>query len=359
MKRVSLVFLLILLTMLAFGCSQEQPADPAQKAFARGFVTDGANAPPQYYTGYWTRVGWSIETIDVVHGVGVPHLDDVFLDQYPGKGFTAGLGLTFDVDGSAYIINNWVLGDDPYLAELAKIDLNTGAVTVIAQIENHFSGSEIDACGNMYSVGFQPGPPNEGMYLSQLYGDKLCRIDKYTGEVTPIGDGTGLVDVMDLAFDSKGTLWATTENKLYTLDLETGSATWVADITNVPPAPPGETNPMMVMSIAFDKHDVLYGTAMVGFCAICDPMISPIMQIDTTTGEGTVLGHSELGYNHGGDTMPTEVRIAHRTGSGDFRCLTVSLSALSEHLAHGDYVPGTAGHDCNCGAKGGKAPLDH
>jgi len=303
--------------------------------------------PPQYYTNYWTAVGMSIETIDVVRGVGVPFLDDVFLDEFPGKGFVAGLGLTFDVDGSVYMINNWLLGTNPYLAELTRIDLNTGETTVIAEINNHFSGSEFDACGNLYSVGFQSPPPNDGFYFSPLYGDKLCRIDKYTGEVTPIGTGTGLPDVMDLAFDSQGTLWATTQNKLYTISLDDGSATEVADITNVPLAPVGETNPMMIMSIAFDKHDVLYGTAIVGFW-VTDYTVAPIMRIDTETGEGTVLGYSELGYNHGGDTMPTAVRVAHQTGNGRYRCIMVNLSALPAHLAHGDYVPGSAGHSCEC-----------
>jgi len=101
------------------------------------------------------------------------------------------------------------------------------------------------------------------------------------------------------------------------------------------------------MSIAFDKHDVLYGTAIVGFW-VTNNMIATIMRIDTGTGEGTILGYNELGYNHGGDTMPTEVRIAHRNGSGQYRCQTISLSALPAHLAHGDYVPGTGGHTCDC-----------
>jgi hypothetical protein len=199
------------------------------------------------------------------------------------------------------------------LGELDTIDIKTGEVTIIAQINNHVCGSEVDACGNLWTVGFSPPPPNEGYYFSPLYADKLCRIDKYTGAVTPIGNGTGLPDIMDVAFDSHGTLWATTQNKLYTLSLTDGTATFVADITNVPPAPPGETNPMMIMSIAFDKHDVLYGTAIVGFW-VTSVTNAPIMRIDTKTGEGTLLGWSTLGYNHGGDTMPTEVRVAHRLG---------------------------------------------
>jgi hypothetical protein len=117
---------------------------------------------------------------------------------------------------------------------------------------------------------------------------------------------------------------------------------------DVPPAPPGEPYIMMIMSIAFDKNDTLYGTAIVGFCQICDPMNSPIMRIDPTTGEGTLLGYSLLGYNHGGDTRPTKVRVAHLADDGQYHCQWISLDALPAHLAHGDYVPGTDGHSCDC-----------
>ncbi len=356
MKKMWILIGLFALAIGCFGCSQDQAMAPDNDQTGELASMDALkgrhNAPPGFYTGYWTAIGWNLETIDTRHGVGVPYLDDVFLDEVEGegaRGWTAGLGLTFDVDGSVYIINNWLDGDPSDIdGELTKIDMTTGEFTVIADLENHFSGSEIDACGNLYSVGFEPQGANYGYYFSPLYGDKLCFVDKYSGDVTPIGDGTGLHDVMDLAFDSEGTLWATTDNKLYTISTDDGTATWVADITNVPPTPPGESNPMMIMSLAFDKHDVLYGTAMIGFCEVCDPAHSPIMKIDAATGEGTVLGASELGYNHGGDTMPDKVRVAHRSGNGQYSCKTISLKALPAHLAHGDYVLGTNGYDCEC-----------
>ncbi len=347
MKKFWIPICLIALAVGGFGCSQEQALAPTEDETSLDVLKGRHNAPPQYYSTYWTAVGTSIELIDVVHGEAIPYLDDVILDEFPGRGLSAGLGITFDVDGSCYYLTNWLIGDNPNLCELTKIDMTTGATTVIAEIQNHFSGSEIDACGNLYTVGFEPQGQNYGYYFSPLYGDKLCLVDKYTGDVTPIGAGTGLDDVMDLAFDSEGTLWATTQNKMYTIDLDNGEATWVSDITNVPPANPEESNPMMIMSIAFDKHDNLWGTGIIGFCEVCeDP--SPIMEIDPYSGEGTLLGFNDLGYNHGGDTMPTKVRIAHLNGDGDYECKTISLNALPAHLAHGDFVPGTDGHDCEC-----------
>ena len=100
------------------------------------------------------------------------------------------------------------------------------------------------------------------------------------------------------------------------------------------------------MSIAFDKNDVLWGTAVVGFCVVCDNLTG-IMRINQVTGEGTLLGIDGVqGTNHCGDTMPSDVRIRHRRGDGDFKPMTVSIDALRAHLAHGDFVPGTDGHPC-------------
>jgi hypothetical protein len=58
---------------------------------------------------------------------------------------------------------------------------------------------------------------------------------------------------------------------------------------------------MEVMSIAFDHRDVLYGTAMTVYYD--DPNGSPVLRIDTVTGEATVLGYTNQPYNHGGDIL--------------------------------------------------------
>jgi hypothetical protein len=41
--------------------------------------------------------------------------------------------------------------------------------------------------------------------------------------------------------------------------------------------------------------------------------------------------------------MPTRVTIAHRQPNGQFRQMAIAMEALPDHLAHGDYVPGTVG----------------
>ena len=104
---------------------------------------------------------------------------------------------------------------------------------------------------------------------------------------------------------------------------------------------------MEVMSIAFDKHDVLYGSGLTVHWI--DPNGSPVMKIDPQTGETELLGYSHTAdYNHGGDIMPNMVRIAHLNDDGEYECVNVGMSSLPAHLAHGDYVPGSLGHDCDC-----------
>jgi len=77
---------------------------------------------------------------------------------------------------------------------------------------------EIDACGNLFVTGFTVGDPADPAETPLMFGDSfLYRVDTNTGARTRIGD-TGGTDWMDLAFDSKGRLWATTGNKLYFLD---------------------------------------------------------------------------------------------------------------------------------------------
>jgi hypothetical protein len=228
---------------------------------------------------------------------------------------------------------------DQVWSQFARVDTATGAVTLIgAPFPINTAGGDIDACGNYYATGF------EVPALGYIWGDSnLYRIDKLTGVPILVGD-TSKTNWMDLAFDSEGTLWATTENELWTLDTETGAATFVTEIHGVPNEDPPDY--MEVMSIAFDSKGDLYGTAMTVY--YFDPAWSPVMKIDTKTGKTELLGYTNQVYNHGGDIMPKYVSVAHRQGNGDYKCTKIGMRDLDAHLAHGDYVPGSAGHSCEC-----------
>ena len=280
-------------------------------------------------------------------------------------------GLAFDVDGSIYAIVSWLdLGTDTLLpapgwSRLAKVDEGTGAVTYLgAPIPLHFAGPDMDACGNLYATGFTVGAPETydptmGTFNPPyIFGDSyLHRIDKYTGADTTVGD-TGKTHWMDLAFDSEGRLWATTENELWQLDTETGAATFITPIYGVPQydipgVDPADWGWMEVMSIAFDEHDNLWGTAIKGFSP--DLGNSPVLEIDTHTGATTLVGYTDKPFNHGGDFRPAKVTVCHRK-KGRYDTIRIDLDDLPAHRAHGDIVPGTDGYGCECPA--GNARID-
>lgn len=251
--------------------------------------------------GYYSGSGFFYDVVELIHtkkGIGVPVLP-MGLDFTAGDNETsfgwATFGLTFDVDGTMYIIQNIAAFDPGQVrSQLARVDSRTGEVTPIGDmVPFNTSGPDIDADGNLYVCGFQVDA------LGYIWGNSsLWRVDKATGEFTEVGD-TGHTNWMDLAFDSAGTLWATFDNDLYTIDPATGASMFVTEIHGVPDA--GDPRRMEVMSIAFDKQDVLYATAMTVYYE--DPNGSPILRIDTTTGDAELLGYTEQPYNHGGDIL--------------------------------------------------------
>lgn len=97
---------------------------------------------------------------------------------------------------------------------------------------------------------------------------------------------------MDFAFDSSGTMWATTANELYTIDTTIGVSQHIASITGVDMA----TNDpdVEIMGIMFDEHDILYATAFIEG--------SPLFKTDTTTGVAMVVAKPGLSFPHGGAT---------------------------------------------------------
>lgn len=331
-------------SLFLFGCSRDDGVRPDSGSArdvptaegAAGTLNAGGPVPGGYYAFFFETFAYSaFNRIDTRNGQGTP-LWSIGLEPYPGDdrfGPTP-FGLAFDVDGSMYTTVNLISFDRALCqSQFARVDALTGAVTLIgAPFPINTSGGDIDACGNYYTCGF------EVPHLGYIFGDSnLYRIDKTTGVRTLVGD-TGMTDWMDLAFDSHGRLYATTQNKLFTLDTQTGARTFVTDIHGVPDA--DAPHNMEVMSIAFDERDVLYATAMTVFWD--DPRGSPTMRIDPATGAATVIGYTHQYYNHGGDFMPTKTRVCHRG-----KVISISMNALAAHLAHGDFVPGSAGHACD------------
>ena len=261
-------------------------------------VTASELKPGRYYSFAYGLFAYSeLEQIDTKRGTGDP-VWSLGVDFVGDGGTWVGwspFGLAFDVDGTMYITQN-IIAFDPSLvrSQLARVDSETGEVTPIGEpVPFNTSGPDIDADGNMYVCGFQVDA------LGYLWGNSsLWRVDKTTGEFIEIGD-TGHTNWMDLAFDSQGTLWGTFDNELYVIDTATGASTFVTEIHGVPDA--GHPHLMEVMSIAFDRHDVLYGTAMTVYYQ--DPNGSPILRMDTSTGDATVLGYTHQPYNHGGDIL--------------------------------------------------------
>lgn len=341
MKSGSVLSCLLVAILLPLGCREPQPLQPdAAKISAENTPVPLPVLPGGYYSfflefdfgGYnrFARINTSTGKADPLWSIGLT----------PEQGLTP-LGLAFDVDGSMYTTLNYMsfVPEECY-SRFARVDTETGAVTFIGPtFPMNTCGGDIDACGNYYVTGM------DVPHLGYIHGDGyLYRFDKQTGLATQIGF-TGMTDWMDMAFDSQGRLWSTTQNKLFVLDTETGAASFVTDIYGVPDADPPRN--MEVMSIAFDKNDVLYGFGVTVYYD--DPRGSPVMQIDATTGVATLLGYSYTQwYGHGGDFMPTQVRVCHVAGRGRYVPIKIGLESLAAHQAHGDIVPGLNGASCDC-----------
>jgi len=342
-----LVLTLVTAAVLLAGCGDDTPTEPSPSAGSE----KAGDGHPQWFTWGWQLDATYILSLDTRTGRGT-------LDSVVDNGQSLGsFGLTFDLDGTAYAMMAFLDGQNA--SYLATVDLETGVTTPINLATPYdliFAGPDIDSQGNLYVTGFTVGPPEDPENPAWWGGYDLWRVNKATGELTLVGDtrvGSGGEFAgrwMDLAFDSHDHCWTTCDNKLFLLDTETGESTFVTDITGVPTdfipddECPDDWQYMEVMNIAFDRHDVLWASAIRGFSPCFGYINSPVMWIDVDTGEATVVGYAYTGgQNHGGDIMPTRVTIAHRKPNGQYQTKTIPLEALPAHLAHGDYVPGTVG----------------
>lgn len=223
-----------------------------------------------------------LSTIDLDSGAGTdigPYEHrDLYIDR---TAWIAGNGAVYK--NKFYTILNWrvPVGEDPPEPEarLARVNVKTGKVKVLGSpIDLNLMGLEISHCGEVYATGFSLINA-----LGGFYGDtNLYRVDRKDASLTLVGD-TGIERIMDLAFDPEGTLWATVGNKLYTLDMETGSPTEMATITGAGTE---------IMGIGFTSSGELFGTT---------PWSDEFYSIDPASGVATQVGNTGLVIVHGGD----------------------------------------------------------
>jgi len=180
--------------------------------------------------------------------------------------------LAFDLDGTIYTTYDGYSGN----AQLARASRQTGAITAtVGGLGVSLIALEMDVSGQIWGVGYDDGV--------------LYRINKATAAKTAVGS-TGLLNLMDLAFDPSGALYATVGNDLYRLNTLTGASTLVASITGIATA-------TEVMGIMFDANGTLFATV---FAAN-----SPLYRVNLTTGVATAVGDTGLDYPHGGDIPAT------------------------------------------------------
>ncbi len=349
MKVLLLIVAVSFGLLLVSGCAEETSAPDTLMPDVEGNPAVG-NGHPQLWTIGWALDGTHIQKIDTRTGRGT--LLSIIDGTYGGT-----FGYTFDLDGTCYAMMAFYEGQNASI--LARIDMESGAVTPVNLNQVYpliFAGADIDRNGVLYETGFTVGPPEFPDSASWWGGYSLWRVNKATGETEEVGDtrnGTGGEFAgrwMDLAFDSQNRCWTTCENKLFLLDTTDGHSTFVCDIIGVPQdnIPGDECSEdwpyIEVMDIAFDRNDVLWGSAIRGFSWCMGFINAPVMRIDTTTGQATLVGYAETGVqNHGGDIMPTKVTVAHLMNNGNYKMISIAMEALPAHLAHGDYVPGTVG----------------
>ncbi len=140
----------------------------------------------------------------------------------------------------------------PADAHLAKIDLSTGAGTVVGHErigEDLFiMGMTFSPDGILYAAGdFNPASPN----FNSLY-----TVDLTTGVPTRVGSfdtGSTKSDyIMSFTWDAEGNMYGASMMSLVVIDRATGSAAKLIDFSGA------STDPPKIMGIAFDENGTLY-----------------------------------------------------------------------------------------------------
>jgi DNA-binding beta-propeller fold protein YncE len=160
--------------------------------------------------------------------------------------------------------------------QLATLDPKTGRATTVGMVVEGLQvmGLEFAPDGTLYTVGdANPASPT----FSSLY-----TVDVTKGALTRIGS-TGASFFHDFAFDSSGTMYGTTSDALYTIDLKTGTATKVVDFVG------GGA----VMGLSFNaSQNRLYATDY-------KKPVSAVYQVDLATGFLTPVAATGFPLAHG------------------------------------------------------------
>jgi hypothetical protein len=218
------------------------------------------NSSTLYATG---NKGNELLTIDLSSGV---------VSVIGATGYPFSLGLAFSPAGTAYTITNM---GSMTLAQLATLDLNTGAASLVGQPLGQslmMMGVIVSPQGALYGGAMPSGMPPTSMYS----------IDTVTGLPTFVGFSGTSGELMSFAYDPQGTLYSASPTNLYTVDLTTGNATLVTPLAIG-----------AVMGLAVDSDGIMYATNFVG----CPPC-SSVYRIDPVTGSATWLFNTGVPFVH-------------------------------------------------------------
>jgi hypothetical protein len=181
---------------------------------------------------------------------------------------------------------------DPDKAQLATLNLHTGAATLVGSPlppgqTLDIMGMTCSRNGTLYAIGqFDTGNPD----FNSLY-----TMDHETGQAIRIGS-TGVVDssdasgasgfLMALAFAPNGKLYGVNSaSTLFSIDISTGTATKVVDLYTAPAA-----RLVGVMGLAIDSRGIFYVADFVP--------ASRVYTLDTTTGMATPILNTGLAFVH-------------------------------------------------------------
>jgi hypothetical protein len=200
----------------------------------------------------------------------------VKVDTTTGAGTAVGATGTTNSFAAAFAPNGTLYGNENYglgTNQLVTYNLTTGAATPAAP--SPFG------VPTLIALQFNQA----GTLFGASSGGGFYQVNLTTGAASPIGNGTGITGLTDLALDTGGKIWATNKTTLYTINPTNGTATQVAQFTG-----PGSGD---LAGIAFAANGTLYATSYVAG--------SSLYTVNTTTGAVTSVGSTGQSFILGAD----------------------------------------------------------